>query len=996
MVNEAKAILDRWATLVLTKDATFIDSGGEPRPNQDKIKHYQDIGYSEDIVLWIPPKDCLRMEFESTPEENRRWITEIESSAKSLGYDYCVTEHRNAKSPYFNMFNIKGIPLNEDNHLAKMMLIEQLCPSKKARDSLDKSNIGWTLSPVIGNPHWKPKYNGAVHAIVRGIPPTEHNNEFPKKFLNTIEKSKALFKEVSATTRKNEGWVLDFLTGYCLANKLPPGNRHNIIEKNLAIAIIHDPDRSNIERLYTTTQQQPLSSLQGWYSAVLNGQITEVNSGEIANYIRQNSLQFEIPPINISTEEACQGEPDKDGWVKVGVAQKDDSEKAEEKPHITLPVSGKLISIFASQVVEHIKEKHELFYRYREFQVQKLEKVPVNDVMKRDVRVLGFRSMIPSEMVTYVEKYVTPGVNIFNEKKKTITFKPKSMSADLAKTMLDSSEFKESLPLIDVIYDVPTPMLVDGQLVFPNSGYDPRFESWIPYDAPTLDPKLHIDIAKTIIEDIFGDFCFESPQDKVNAIAGLLTPFIRGLYVRRTCRTPIFFYKANRERAGKDYCAEITGIVMQGVANSEPPLADGKETHDDEFRKKILATFRLGKNRLHMSNNRGFINSAQLESISTNENFSDRILGSNTTLTFPNTLELSLSANTGVTYTPDLTNRCIFINLFLTLENPNDRSFKNPDLHGWVTSHRSDILSALYALVRDWYEKGMPPGKTLFASYPEWARVCGGIMVNAGLGDPCVPSEDSLEVGGDSETSDMKKLFELSFEQFEGKKVFKKELLNLLSSSDPKDEAFRELFTFLDWSKEHSARTIVGKIIDKYVGRTLAGIKMIRYEPGDKSHTERRLYAWEKVEMPLGGLGGLGGLAYQSSKKGDFGQNSSYFSKTDAFRKLESGSMPPKAPKAPRNTTLGSLLEGEELVRTPAEMMEEKAPNATKATENPKSIGLKDAIKKYLIDFKKVVKISDLSLAWQVDVDELCEAIESLKSKGEIMESPAGVIQRVW
>jgi hypothetical protein len=497
-------------------------------------------------------------------------------------------------------------------------------------------------------------------------------------------------------------------------------------------------------------------------------------------------------------------------------------------------------------------------------------------------------------------------------------------------------------------------MLVEGELMFPKEGYDERFQSWLPFGSPKINPDMPVDEAVMIINLIFGEFCFETETDKIKAISALLTPFIRGLYTRETCRTPIFFYKANRERAGKDYCAEITGIVMMGVANSEPPLADGKETHDEEFRKKILATFRLGKNRLHMSNNKGFLNSAVLEFISTNENFSDRILGSNTTLTFPNTLELSLSANTGITFTPDLANRCVFINLFLDLENPNDRRFKKPDLHGWVKAHRSDILSALYALVRNWYEKGMPSGKTLFAIYPEWARVCGGIMACAGLGDPCITGDESAYIGGDTETKDMKRLFELVYERWGSQPILKRDILNLMSSGN--DEAFREIFGYLDWSKEHSTRTTLGKILDKYVGRIFSGIKLTRVED---AHTERSKYIWSKQEKPDGGFGGVGGSTAQPIQM--------------SLSIVTELGQAPNAPKCPQ------LFEEESIV----------------IAENPhQSVPLKDAILTYL-SYHSQAKISDLLSELDADFDHLCDTIESLKSQGEIVENPSGTIRRL-
>lgn len=534
---------------------------------------------------------------------------------------------------------------------------------------------------------------------------------------------------------------------------------------------------------------------------------------------------------------ADQFSTEKENWTRK-------QEKKDSRPEIVLPGTGKLISDFASQVVQYIKDKHELFYRYREFCVQKLEMMPVKDFdKKKKIEILGFKAISPSELVTYCEKYIVPGIVYFDKSVHQDVFEPESIPANTAKTIMDSEIFKSNLPLIDVIYEAPIPILTDGVLAFPSEGYDERFQSWLPYDSPKIDTNISLEDGKKLISFIYAEFCFETEQDRTNAIAALLTSFIRGLYVRPACRTPIFFYKANREGSGKDYCAKIPPLVIQGVANSEAPLSDGKETHDEEFRKKILATFRMGKNRLHIENNKGFLNSAVLESISTTENFSDRVLGTNTSLTFPNTLELSLSANTGITYTPDLVRRCVFINLFLDLEDPKQRKFERPDLHGWVQSHRGQILSALYSLVKNWHDMGMPSGKILFASFPEWARVCGGIMEAAGYNSPCIMTDNSDSIGGDIETRDMKLLFEAAYKRWGSQFVLKRDVMGALSDTNQED--FREIFQWIDWSNEHAARIKIGLLIEKYVGRIFSDIRLTRVK---SANTTRSQYSWVKIQ----------------------------------------------------------------------------------------------------------------------------------------------------
>jgi hypothetical protein len=291
MDNISKQILDRWATIIAPKNSIFIKEDGSCNVNQKKCLNYNERGYKGDEVLWIPPKDCIRLEFEDTVENNKRYIAEIESAAKSLGFDYCITGH-GGKSDYFNMFNIKGIPLDEDNKDAKFLLID-LITTKNAKEQLDRTNLGWTLSPIIGTPHWKPKYNGAIHQILRGKNPLEHNNIYPKNLLKQLKKSKEKNKKILIDVKQTAPWVEDFLLNYCLTHKLPQGQRNSVIEKNLAALIAFNPNKDVFIRQWCNIQG--MNSINGWIVAVLKEQITNVTPGELVNYIKHNKIDYTIP-----------------------------------------------------------------------------------------------------------------------------------------------------------------------------------------------------------------------------------------------------------------------------------------------------------------------------------------------------------------------------------------------------------------------------------------------------------------------------------------------------------------------------------------------------------------------------------------------------------------------------------------------------------------------------------------------------------------------------
>lgn len=514
-----------------------------------------------------------------------------------------------------------------------------------------------------------------------------------------------------------------------------------------------------------------------------------------------------------------------------------------------LPKKDRLISTFAEELAYILKKTYKIFYR-----IDLKEIVEVGELNEENgtKRYLGFISLKPSRFITLSEKYITPGYFIFNKNKDEFEFIKKSMGVDLSNTLLQSPQLQDPLPRIDRIFNFQMPIMYHKKLTFPKIGYDKRFCSWLAEDsAKIIDENLSLQKSKEIIEKILKEFCFKTEEDKINAIAGLLTPFLRGMFTKFNTRTPVFFYEANRERAGKDYLAGITGIVYEGYPSEEPPISTGDRYSgsNEELRKKIMGALISGKKRLHFSNNKGYINNAVFESLITAEKYSDRILGKNDNFTFDNELELSLSGNSGVTYTPDLANRCRFIRLFLDMEDANKREFENPNLHEWILKNREIILSALYSLVRNWVSKGKPEGSVVFSSFNTWAKLCGGIMESAGYGSPCSQDKEIISLGGDLETKDMKKLFEICYEHSPEKWIKKYEIKNILKDSE------EEIFGYYDFDKK-SDQIKFGIILNKFLGRILSDIKLILYNSNERSSRQQFKFTKNGTQETLVGNDG--------------------------------------------------------------------------------------------------------------------------------------------
>ena len=506
------------------------------------------------------------------------------------------------------------------------------------------------------------------------------------------------------------------------------------------------------------------------------------------------------------------------------------------KQAIMLPGIDRPVGEFAAELADYYAKKQTLFYRPETSEVVRIGMVKVDDEAHM---ILGLQVVNENSFVTYLEQ----DINLYaldGRGERHI----RSVPAQIAKLVLASvDQFKMKLPIVKRLLSVPVPRLIDGKLRFPHKGYDSEFMSFVPEDAPEINAMPLEDARDLLLNKVYGEFAFKSPQDRVNAIAHLLTPFCRGLFSRETTRSPLFIYLANREGSGKDYAAGIVSIVYQGEAAENPPVTKAESGSDDEFRKKVVASFKIGRNLIHSSNNKGYLNSPELESLVTKEVYVDRQLGSNTLLEFPNTLTISLSANTGLTYPADLQRRAIFVNLFLDLEDPNTRVFKNPDLHGWVKERRAEVLSALYALVRNWVDKGMPKSKQPLASFPEWQAVVGGILEAAGIGTPL--QNDTLNaIGGDEETNSMRQLYSAAYEEWGSEWVAKGKIFSELQNADG---PFFGLFGYLDWERRpESAKMRMGKLLSKYSGRIFADIRMKELKP--TGHASRAQYRFSRID----------------------------------------------------------------------------------------------------------------------------------------------------
>lgn len=527
--------------------------------------------------------------------------------------------------------------------------------------------------------------------------------------------------------------------------------------------------------------------------------------------------------------------------------KKEKEEQTKLITEISLGDNNQLNSNIAKEISDVLKESKQTEVFYAPDEKIFVEITEYYDKME-ERNIVGLTEVNAIRLINFLETKMTFYILTKNGDGYKKVYK--SMSENKAKLLMRNDEFKNAFPFLLRFLTYPLLKLdKNKKLILISKGYNPDYQTFIVNDAPSVS-FIDVKESKELLIDLISDFCFTTEVDRMMALAYIITPACRGLYSSITARTPAFMIKANRERAGKDYLAGVQGILYEGKNINDNPICTGSDSKqdNDELRKKLTSALLKKRRRIHSNNNKGRIDNAILEQFLTSEKWTDRILGRDSECELNNEVDFSLSANIGITYSPDFWNRCRTINLFYADEDANARKFKRPNLHQYVYENRGKILSAIFSLIKDWVDSDMPIDKDcIFSSFPEWARVVGNIMIHHGFGNPCQTLQDD-SIGGDMETAGFKTLFEiLHYTQITNLNYSNgftsSEIMNIIESRQNEGDM---LFSGWDFN-ERKMRTSFGRKIEKYVNRVFSGIVM-RIKDPTQNRASRIKYTFTKIE----------------------------------------------------------------------------------------------------------------------------------------------------
>ncbi len=349
-----------------------------------------------------------------------------------------------------------------------------------------------------------------------------------------------------------------------------------------------------------------------------------------------------------------------------------------------------------------------------------------------------------------------------------------------------------------------------------------------------------------LLDEMLGDFPFDSNAEKANALALLLLPFGRQVIEGPT---PIHFIEAPKAGTGKSKLAHLATMLTCGPSGA---ASISETTDEEEWRKRITSSLLTGSPFLFIDNITQTLQSSNISTATTKREWKDRILGTNDEVTLDIRVVWIVTAN-NASMSVDNARRSIRIRLNARVEDPFTRlpeTFRHPNLEKWVFEHWGELVWACLTLWRAWVAAGKPAGTAVLGSFEDWAATMSGLMDVIGVPGFLTNTQDFMSMADES-SSRWHELMEAWWERFGSEPVRPKELYDEIALrvegfdyGGRKDHGGRVTAFGIDLKKQrdtiHGDLQVVVEIVrDKPVYRLhhLRGETRHRQEPGARMPT---------------------------------------------------------------------------------------------------------------------------------------------------------------
>jgi hypothetical protein len=217
------------------------------------------------------------------------------------------------------------------------------------------------------------------------------------------------------------------------------------------------------------------------------------------------------------------------------------------------------------------------------------------------------------------------------------------------------------------------------------------------------------------IKDMFSEYNFASPADRLRAIAMLFTPAIAqgGLI---TGPFPIDVAEADQSQSGKTYRHKVTAAVYNETLSPITRSKDGVGRGIDEAFASCLLS---GRPFIQIDNYRGKVDSQLIEACITSEQAEVRVPYRGLTNVSTKGVSIMLTSN-GVELTSDLANRCCIIRIRYR-EGFKFKQYNEGDLLDHVQTNQGYYLGCVFAVLKAWTKDKKPTDYDNRHSFRKWS-----------------------------------------------------------------------------------------------------------------------------------------------------------------------------------------------------------------------------------------------------------------------------------
>jgi hypothetical protein len=339
----------------------------------------------------------------------------------------------------------------------------------------------------------------------------------------------------------------------------------------------------------------------------------------------------------------------------------------------------------------------------------------------------------------------------------------RGMTQDAAKVILESEELQSRLRPLRRLVPVRIPIMdPDGTVRLADPGYD-KASGIVVRDTLKYEDDWSVERASDWIRELVKDFPWgDDGRSLAVWVCSAMTVFcqamVKGL-------PPMFVFVANRPGSGKTVLAKMGASAVFGRAGVLPWERDSSKLSEQLNSMAVTnAPFMI------LDNVKGYVSSEVLEGFLTSAVWTFRRFHSQSMLEYEKNTIVYLSGN-DATVSDDLIRRSLFVDLFADQDADERASGRNTeeidDAYLSQSKVRSQFLSSMWAIVKNWAEAGKPKAPTSMPSFQSWADVVAGMVVAAGFQNPL--ERAMLDSGGDRSRYEFKELLEAALREYPDK-----------------------------------------------------------------------------------------------------------------------------------------------------------------------------------------------------------------------------------